>query len=337
MNTRRRLLARWLASACALGLEPRGVAVAAAVADPAAWPARPIRLVVAYPPGGVSDLTARALAEPLSKALGVPVIVEHRPGAGGSVAIDLLQRAAPDGCTLVFSAISPLTLHPLLSHDVRDPLRRVHPVRPVAGVMRTPVLVAGTRALQGNTFEEVIDRARRFPGAVRWATSGVATIGHMVLAQVRLISSTSITHVPYAGGGAQLNDALSGQFEVLSSNVAALQLQYIANGALKALAVGSPLRLPALPDTPTLSELGYEQANLASLFGVFAPADTPEAVVQRLNAEINRVLASASMMELLRKGYNIPAPGSPEAFTAEIAADRARNRLVVDKAAGKLE
>ena len=328
MNTRRRLLARWLASASTLVLAPR------ALADSPAWPARPIRLVVAYPPGGVSDLTARALADPLSKALGVPVLVEHRPGAGGSVAIDLLLHAAPDGYTLVFSAISPLTLHPLLSHEKRDPLNRV---RPVASVMRTPVLVAGTRALQGSTFEALIDRARQFPGAVRWATSGVATIGHMVLAQVRLMSRTSITHVPYAGGGAQLNDALSGQFEVLSSNVAALQLQYIANGKLKALAVGSPRGLAALPDTPTLSELGYEQANLASLFGVFAPADTPEAVVQRLNAEINRVLASASMLELLRKGYNIPAPGSPETFAAEIAADRARNRWVVDKVAGKLE
>ena len=332
LSTRRRLLARWLASACALGLEAR--AMAAAAADPAAWPARPIRLVVAYPPGGVSDLTARALAEPLSKSLGVAVLVEHRPGAGGSVGIDLLLRAAADGYTLVFSAISPLTLHPLLSHEMQDPLRRV---RPVAGVMRTPVLVAGTHALQGNTFEELIDRARRFPGAVRWATSGVATIGHMVLAQVRLMSRTSITHVPYAGGGAQLNDALSGQFEVLSSNVAALQLQYIANRELKALAVGSPRRLPALPDTPTLSELGYQRANLASLFGVFAPADTPETIVQRLNAEINRVLAGESMTELLRKGYNIPAPGSPEAFTVEIAADRVRNRWVVDKAAGKLD
>jgi len=328
MNTERRLVARWLASACTLGLVP------GAMADAAAWPARPIRLVVAYPPGGISDLTARALAEPLSKALGVPVLVEHRPGAGGSVAIDLLLHAAPDGHTLVFSAISPLTLHPLLSHDMRDPLRRV---RPVAGVMRTPVLVAGTPALPDNSFEELIDRARRFPGAVRWATSGVATIGHLVLAQVRLLSRTSITHVPYAGGGAQLNDALSGQFEVLSSNVAALQLQYIANGKLKALAVGSPRRVPALPDTPTLSELGYPQANLASLFGVFAPAETPEAVVQRLNAEINRVLASAPMTELLRKGYNIPAPGSPDAFAEEISADRSRNRWVVDKMAGKLE
>jgi tripartite-type tricarboxylate transporter receptor subunit TctC len=116
-----------------------------------------------------------------------------------------------------------------------------------------------------------------------------------------------------------------------------LQLQYIASGKLKALAVGSPFRLPSLPDTPTLSELGYPQANLASLFGVFAPADTPEVIVQRLNAEINRVLASPSMMELLGKGYNIPAPGSPEAFAEEIAADRSRNRWVVDKAAGKLE
>jgi tripartite-type tricarboxylate transporter receptor subunit TctC len=164
---------------------------------------------------------------------------------------------------------------------------------------------------------------------VRWATSGVATIGHMVLAQVRMQSRTDITHIPYQGGGPQLNDALSGQFEVLSTNVAAQQLQYIEGGRFQALAVGSPARIEALPAVPTLAELGFEKANRDSLFGIFAPARTPAAVVQRLNAEINRVLRSDAVLERLQGAYNLPAGGSTDDFAHEIAVDRRRNRELV--------
>ena len=307
-----------------------GTALAAVCATPrllhAAGSNRPLRLIVVYPPGGVSDGMARVLAEPLAQALGIPVLVENRPGAGGSLGMDALSRAAPDGNTLAFSAISPLTLHPLLARVPYDPLRGFVPV---ASVMRTPVLVVGTPAFTGRGFSELIAQARQQPGAVRWATSGVATIGHMVLAQVRMPSRTDITHIPYQGGGPQLNDALSGQFEVLSTNVAAQQLQYIEGGRFQALAVGAPARIEALPAVPTLAELGFEKANRDSLFGIFAPARTPAAVVQRLNAQINRVLGSDAVRERLRDAYNLPAGGSSDDFAQEIAVDRRRNRALV--------
>jgi tripartite-type tricarboxylate transporter receptor subunit TctC len=266
------------------------------------------------------------LAEPLAQSLGVPVLIENRPGAGGSLGMDALARATPDGCTLAFSAISPLTLHPLLARVPYDPQRAFVPV---ASVMRTPVLVVGTPAFTGHGFGELIAQARRQPGEVRWATSGVATIGHLVLAQVRVQSRTDITHIPYQGGGPQLNDALSGQFEVLSTNVAAQQLQYIEGGRFQALAVGAPARIEALPAVPTLAELGFEKANRDSLFGIFAPARTPVAVVQRLNAEINRVLDSGAVRARLRGAYNLPAGGSSDDFAREIAIDRKRNRELV--------
>lgn len=290
------------------------------------WPPRSIRLIVVYPPGGVSDGMARALAEPLAQALGVPVRVENRAGAGGSVGMDALARAAPDGCTLAFSAISPLTLHPLLARVGYDPLRGF---APVARVMRTPVLVVGTPAFAGRSFDDLVAMARSHPGALRWATSGVATLGHMVLAQVRMQGRLAITHVPYQGGGPQLNDALAGHFEVLSTNLAAQQLQYIERGRLQALAVGAPARIEALPQVPTLAELGFEKANRDSLFGIFAPARTPAAAVQRLNAEINRLLRSEALAARLREAYNIPAIGSSDDFAREIAADRRRNRDLV--------
>lgn len=292
----------------------------------APWPSRPVRLIVVYPPGGVSDGMARVLAEPLAQSLGVPVLIENRPGAGGSLGMDALARATPDGCTLAFSAISPLTLHPLLARVPYDPQRAFVPV---ASVMRTPVLVVGTPAFTGHGFGELIAQAHRQPGEVRWATSGVATIGHLVLAQVRVQSRTDITHIPYQGGGPQLNDALSGQFEVLSTNVAAQQLQYIEGGRFQALAVGAPARIEALPAVPTLAELGFEKANRDSLFGIFAPARTPSAVVQRLNAEINRVLNSSVVRARLRGAYNLPAGGGTDDFAHEIAVDRRRNRELV--------
>lgn len=311
------------AGASFVGLATLGVSRASTAP---AWPSRPVRLIVVYPPGGVSDGMARVLAEPLAQSLGVPVLIENRPGAGGSVGMDALARAAPDGHTLAFSAISPLTLHPLLARVAYDPLRAFVPV---ASLMRTPVLVVGTQAFTGRGFGDLIAQARAHPGAVRWASSGVATIGHLVLAQVRVQSRTDITHIPYQGGGPQLNDALSGQFEVLSTNIAAQQLQYIESGRFQALAVGAPRRIEALPEVPTLAELGYERANRDSLFGLFAPARTPQPVVQRLNAEIQRLLRGETLRLRLREAYNLPAGGSSEDFAREIALDRRRNRALV--------
>ena len=166
---------------------------------------------------------------------------------------------------------------------------------------------------------------------MRWATSGVGDAS-ATWCWCRCASGAGadITHIPYQGGGPQLNDALSGQFEVLSTNVgrAAVAVHRRPAGS-RALAVGAPARLDALPQVPTLAELGFAQANLASLFGIFAPARTPHAVVQRLNAEINRALEGRVLRERLRDAYNLPAVGSVDAFAREIALDRQHNRELV--------
>ena len=150
--------------------------------------------------------------------------------------------------------------------------------------MRTPVLVVGTPAFAGQRFEDLIAAARAAPGRLRWASSGHATTGHLVIEQVCAAAGVDIDHIPYAGGGEQLNDALAGHFEVLSSNVAARQLADVKEGRLRALAVGAPQRVAVLPEVPTLAELGYPAANLSPLFGVFAPGRTPRA---RLRSPVN--------------------------------------------------
>ena len=324
MTYTRRSFGRWLGAAALSGGR-----IAHAHAHAHEWvdhPERPVRLIVVYPPGGVSDSTARALAEGLKERTDVTVIVQNRPGARGWIGLDALARAAPDGHTLAFSAITPLTLNPFAGTHLTDLYRRV---LPVAGVMRTPVLIVGTSALKGQTFEDLIAQARERPGAVRWATSGVATTGHLVMAQVAQLSQTTMVHVPYRGGGQPINEALGGQFEALSTNMGALQLQHVLGGHLKALAVGAPMRLAALPAVPTLAELGYGSANLDSLFGIFAPAQMPSQRIERWNLAINQVLATEDFRGRLHSTFDLEAGASVAAFEREIEADRAKHKALM--------
>lgn len=321
---RRELLWRWGALGAFGAWGAAGATRAAYAADaPAPWPTRALRIIVVYPPGGLSDGVARALAERLSARLGWPVHVENRAGGGGSIGLQALARAPADGYTLAFSAVSPLTLRPHLGPTGYDPFRDI---APVAGVMYTPVLLVGTPAFGGSDFAALLAQARAHPGQLRWATSGLATAGHLVLEQVQLGAGIRVTHIPYKGGGQQLSDALGGQFELLSTNVAAAQLGHIAAGRFKALAVGAPKRLEVLPDVPTFAELGLPQANITSLFGVFAPGGTAPWVLDALNAAVNEALQGGALRERLLASDNLPATGSRSAFAARIAAEWASNR-----------
>ncbi len=318
---------RHVMGAAALALLP-------ALSTAQAWPAKPIRLVVAYPPGGVSDVVARALADKLAGPLGQPVVVENKAGASGGIGMDAVAKAAPDGHTLGFAAISPLALNPHLGKSPFDPARDIVPV---ASVMYSPVLLLATTATAAKDFNELLATARSRPGAVRWATSGPASLGHIMLEQLKAGAKVDITHVPYKGGAQQMNDALSGQFEILSTNASAAVTQHIKAGKLRALAVGAPARLDTLPDVPTLAELGHAGANLTSLFGVFAPAGVPQPVLQRLNAEINKALALPDIRARLTGSDNVPTGGSAADFGRQIAAESDNNARIIRAANIKAE
>ena len=295
-----------------------------------AWPNRPVRLVVAYPPGGVSDTVARALADRLAPALGQPVVIENKAGASGSIGMDAVAKAAPDGATLGFSAISPLVLNPHLGRSPFDPLKDI---QPIASVMYSPVLLMATPASTSKDFAGLLADAKAKPGAVRWATSGQASLGHIMLEQLHNAARIEVTHVPYKGGGQQMNDALGGQFEVLSTNAGATLSQHIQAGKLRPLAVGAPTRLDSLPGVPTLAELGYPGANLSSLFGVFAPAGMPQPLAARYNAEINKALAAPDLRSKLIATDNVPTGGAAADFAQAIAAQHEANGRVI-RAAG---
>lgn len=288
----------WLLAAASIGSTARATAPG-------------LRLIVAYPPGGLSDDAARRLAQALEPRFGGPVLVEHRPGAAGLVALDTLARARPDGHTLCYSAITPLFLQP-------------REVSPVIAVLETPALLVATPAFTGHSLADVVAQARAAPGHLRWATSGVGTTGHRVLARVQATAGITLTHVPYSGGGHQVNDALAGQFELLLTNAGPLQRAHVAAGRLRPLAVGSPRRLAMLPGVPTFAEAGFPEANLASVFGVFAPAGTPRDVVARLNAAFGEALVSPDLRRHFEAAGSTVLGGSPAAFAARIQAEAGR-------------
>ena len=294
------------------------------------FPAKPIRIIVSYPAGGVSDAVARAIGDKLAAQLGQPVVIENKAGASGSIGLDAVAKAVPDGHTLGFSAISPLALNPHLGKSPFDPKQDLVAL---ASVMYSPVVLLGTSASKAANLPELLEAARAQPGAVRWATSGPASLGHIVLEQLKAATKVDITHVPYKGGGQQMNDALSGQFEVLSTNASPTILTHVQAGKLRPLAVGAPARLAALPQVPTLAELGFPAANLTSLFGFFLPAGVPAAVQERLNAEINKALALPDIRSRLTGSANVPTGGSAADFARRIQAESDNNARII-RAAG---
>jgi tripartite-type tricarboxylate transporter receptor subunit TctC len=295
------------------------------------WPSvKPIRFIVAYPTGGASDIVARALADKLAAQMGVSVVVENKAGAAGTLGMDATAKAQPDGYTFGFSAISPLVLSPHLGKLPYDPLKDIVPV---ASVMYSPVLLLATSATDVKDMPALLAAAKAKPGSVRWATSGSASLGHLVLEQLKASAKVDITHIPYKGGGQQISDALGGQFEVLSVNTSPVIGQHIKSGKLRPLAVGAPSRLEAFPNIPTMAELGYAPANLVSLFGLFAPAGVPPAVLTRMNAEINKALAAPDLRARLVGSDNVPTGGTAAEFARQIALESDSSGRII-KAAG---
>ncbi|MCD6077472.1 MAG: tripartite tricarboxylate transporter substrate binding protein [Ramlibacter sp.] len=294
------------------------LAAAALPVHAQAWPAKPVRLIVPYPPGGVSDVVARALGEQLAPLFGQPVIVENKAGASATIGMDALAKSAPDGYTLAFSAISPLVLSPAIGKVPYDAERDF---TPIASAMISPVLVLATPANPAKDFRDVMGRAKDAPNTIRWATSGQASLGHLMLEQLQDSAKVQLVHIPYKGGGQQITDALSGQFEVLSVNAGPSISEHIKSGRLRALAVGAPKRLDSLPGVPTLAELGYPRANLSSHFGLFAPANLPTRLLDRLNTDINNALATPAVRNRLVASENVPTGGSAREFARQIAAE----------------
>jgi tripartite-type tricarboxylate transporter receptor subunit TctC len=254
------------------------------------YPQRPITLVVPTAPGGSTDFTARLVAEPLSRALGQPVVVDNKPGASGNIGNQLVARARPDGYTLLVSYSGYHVGNPHLFKQAGwDPIKDF---APVAMMTRAPQVIALSPKVPANTLPELIAYAKANPGKLNYASSGNGSIQHIAGELFKQLTGTFITHIPYRGSGPAVQDLLGGQVDIFVTTPAGVVSQ-IQAGKLKGVAVTSKQRLSSLPTIPTAAESGLKGYELDSWFALYAPAGTPADVVQTLNTEINRILLSA--------------------------------------------
>ncbi len=276
----------------------------------AAYPAHPIRLVVPYAAGGGVDLVARLLAEQVGGRLGQPIVVENRPGAGSNVGANAVAKSAPDGYTLLMAspanAIN-VTLYKNMPYDtVRD-------LVPVALVGEVPSVLIVNPQVKATTLAEFVALAKAEPGRLTFGSGGNGASEHLAGALFRSQAGIDLQHVPYRGGSAAINDLIGGQISSIIINQLAV-LPFIKAGRVRALAVAGRERSPELPDVPTFVESGYPNYEVAVWWGVMAPAGTPPAIVERLNREIDAVLATPVVQERLRAMGAKPLGGSPRRF-----------------------
>jgi tripartite-type tricarboxylate transporter receptor subunit TctC len=272
------------------------------------WPSRTIRLIVPFPPGGSTDLGARLVGNFLAQSLHTQVVVENRTGADGNIGMEAAAKSAPDGYTvLVVTDQAASTAH--IFRVSFDPLKTFVPV---VQISRQPVVLAVHPSLGVSTLDEFLALAKRQPG-MSFATSGVGSQQHMVAEWFAKIVGISLAHVPYRGGGQAITDLVAGHVKVASLGSTPLIPHYKA-GAVKLLAQSTATRSPSLPDVPTYQEAGIKGLVLAQWLGVFVPAGTPGAIVERLNAEINKALAEPSIRDSLLKAAQEPVGGSAAQF-----------------------
>ena len=292
------------------------------------YPSKPVRLVIPFPAGGPTDTIARALGQRLSEALGQPVLVDNKPGAGGAIGSEIVARAPADGHTIVMGTTSTHSIGPAL-----NPKTPYHPEKdfvPVAWVANAPNLLIVSNTLNIGSVKELVALARAQPGRLNYSSSGVGTISHMSGQLFASLLGLDMVHVPYKGVGLALPDLVNGQVALMFDSMIT-GLPQVRGGKVRGLAVSSRERSALAPEIPTLAESGVPGYESQTYYSLYAPAGTPAAAVSRLNAETVKVLQQPAMRELLAKQGVDPAGGTPEQFAAHMRAETAKwSRLIRD-------
>ena len=286
-----------------------------------AWPSKPVRVIVPFPPGGATDIVAREISERLGKAIGQPFVVENRAGASGNIGIELAARAAPDGHTLVVGAPQTLTINPQLFRNLPvDPQRDLAPIVVIASV---PNVLLVTNGLPVRTPQELIALARSRPGKLNYGSSSVGGTPHLSAELFKSMTNSFIVHIPYRGSAPALQDLIGGQIEMMFDNLPAA-LPHIRSGKVKALAVTTLKRTASAPDLPTLDESGVKGFDSQGWFSLLAPTGTPQPVLERINAEVNRILATQEFRERLERVGAEPVGGSIADFRERLRSETER-------------
>ena len=302
------------------GAAGAALAGAPAIHAQSAWPAKPIRFVVPFAPGGTSEIVARSVAAELTKQLGQTVFVENKPGGAGVTAMAEVARAAPDGYTIILSHVGTMAVNPyMLTNQPFDVDKDFVPVTLLAKVPNVFVIHPDVPA---RNFKEFVDYVRKNPGKLNYGSAGNASAGHLAMEYLKLATGMQITHIPYRGTGPQLTDLLAGRTDASSAGMPALGAQ-IRAGKLRAIAVGTQQRIPALPDVPTVAEQGYKDFETSQWYGIHAPAGTPPELVKRLQEECYKALRASSVTERFATD-NAVSGGGPSSEYAAFVKDQQR-------------
>jgi len=299
------------------------------------WPAKPIRFIAPYPPGGTTDIISRLLAAKLQAALGQPVVVENRAGAGGNGGTDAVAKAAPDGYTVLLAAMGPISVNPTLYGSLPyDPIRDL---APVAQITAFPMVLLVANDFPAKTVAEFIAHVRAQPsGSINYASAGNGTPEHLAAEMFKSQFRLDMVHVPYKGAAAALTDLLGGRVPVMLEIMAGA-VAHIKSGRLRALAVTSGARLPNFPDIPTFAELGMPEFNFTAWHGIAVPAGTPRPIVDQLNAEIRKAMQDPEVRQRWQEISSLIVAGTPEEFASLIRSETARLGKVVRDSGAKVD
>lgn len=316
--------------AIALGL---AATLAAPAALAQAFPNKPLKLIVNFPPGGAADVIGRALAQQLGDQLKQQVVVENRPGANGNIGAEAVAKSPGDGYTLLMSSGGSMTVNPFLY--TRMPFDAEKDLLPVASVARVLVFLMTHPSVPVNSFAEFVAYAKANPGKLSYGSPGSGSSPHLATEMFKRQARFEATHVPYKGAAPALTDLLAGQIQFMFDPGPGLR--HAKDGKLKLLAVGSPKRSSQVPDTPTLAEMGVAGFDADTVFGIYAPGGTPTALVGQLHDEINKALASAKVVEVIKSIGGEPAAQSRADFIAGQNRDRERFGAFIKEAGLKVE
>ena len=295
-----------------------------------AWPAKSVRIVVPFPPGGSTDIVARIVAQKLGERLGQSMVIENRGGAGGTLGAAQVAKAAPDGYTLLVASTSTHVVAPGVYPKLEyDPVKDFAPVSLMAV---SPYLLVVNPALPAKSVKELVELARKQPGKLNYASAGVGSTTHLAMEMLKAASNTYMLHIPYNGNGPAGTAVISGQVEILFGSLPAL-LPHARSGRVRALAVGTLARAPSMPEVPTVAESGYPGFDASLWLAVMAPAGTPQPIIDRLHKEIVTVVQATDTRALLDKAGAEPRTSSPAELAALVRDGVAKYTKII-KAAG---
>jgi len=299
------------------------------------YPSKPLRLVVGFSPGGAADVVARTLAEPLGRALGQPIVVDNKPGAGSSIAAEFVAKAAPDGYTMLIASPSSIFVNPLINPALG--YQSARDFAPITRVTSSPLVVAVNPATGIESIPQLIAYAKKNPGKLNFATSGNGSAPHLAAVLFEKIAGIEMVHVPYKGGAPAVQSVLAGDTQLSFATPPSI-LPLVQAGRLKALAVTSPQRTPLVPGVPGMAEAGLPGYEISFWYGFFVPAGTPPEVLRRLfEATIQSTAAPAVVRSLGREGTETAPSRSPEDFAAFLAEDAKLWRRLVKDSGAKLD